>query len=90
MVFVGYAVGQIIAPQFFLAKESPTYPTGFRAFYVSTALMIVIQSALLVYLRWENARCDRISAALEHEEQADAAAFLDLTDKEQPGFRYIY
>ncbi|CAK7205807.1 hypothetical protein SEUCBS139899_008586 [Sporothrix eucalyptigena] len=90
MVFVGYAVGQIIAPQFFLAKESPTYPTGFRAFFVSTALMIVIQAALLVYLRWENKRRDQLAAALDHEEQADAAAFLDLTDKEQPGFRYIY
>ena len=43
MVFVGYAVGQIISPQFFLASEAPKYPTGFRAFFVSTALMIVIQ-----------------------------------------------
>jgi hypothetical protein len=47
MVFVGYAIGQIISPQFFLASESPAYPTGFRAFYVSTALMIVIQIGYL-------------------------------------------
>lgn len=47
MIFVGYAVGQIIAPQFFRASESPSYPTGFRAFYVSTGLMIVIQISLL-------------------------------------------
>lgn len=90
MVFVGYAVGQIIAPQFFLSTESPTYPTGFRAFFVSTALMIVILVFLMIYLKRENARRNKISAALAEEEQADAAAFLDQTDKEQPGFRYMY
>lgn len=47
MIFVGYAIGQIIAPQFFLSSESPTYPTGFRAFFVSTALMIVILVGLM-------------------------------------------
>jgi ACS family allantoate permease-like MFS transporter len=43
MVFVGYAIGQIISPQFFISSEAPSYPTGFRSFFVSTALMIAIQ-----------------------------------------------
>lgn len=47
MVFIGYAIGQIIAPQFFISTESPSYPTGFRAFYVSTGLMILFQISLL-------------------------------------------
>lgn len=47
MMFMSYSVGQIAAPHFFLAKEKPRYPTGFRAFYVSLALMIAIELLLL-------------------------------------------
>lgn len=43
MMFMSYSVGQIAAPHFFLAKEKPRYPTGFRAFYVCLALMIFIE-----------------------------------------------
>jgi hypothetical protein len=49
MMFISYAVGQIVAPQFFIDSQAPTYPTGFRAFYVSVALMIVIE-ILMVYV----------------------------------------
>jgi hypothetical protein len=47
MMFMSYSVGQIVAPQFFLTREAPRYPTGFRAFYVSVALMIVIEVAMM-------------------------------------------
>ena len=47
MMFMGYSVGQIITPHFFLASESPRYPTGFRAVYVSVCLMIVIEIAMM-------------------------------------------
>lgn len=47
MMFMSYSVGQIVAPHFFLASEKPRYPTGFRAFYVSLALMIVFELLLL-------------------------------------------
>lgn len=47
MMFMSYSVGQIVAPQFFISSEAPRYPTGFRAFYVSVALMIVIEVLLL-------------------------------------------
>jgi ACS family allantoate permease-like MFS transporter len=47
MMFMGYSVGQIITPHFFLASESPRYPTSFRAVYVSVSLMIAIEIALM-------------------------------------------
>ncbi|XWW92704.1 hypothetical protein V2A60_000629 [Cordyceps javanica] len=47
MMFMSYSIGQIAAPHFFLAKEKPRYPTGFRAFYVSLALMIAIELVML-------------------------------------------
>ncbi|GJN74900.1 allantoate permease [Purpureocillium lilacinum] len=89
MVFVGYATGQIIAPQFFRDNEKPSYPTGFRAFYVSTALMVVILIGLYIHLWRENRRRDKISSAFNPDDQADMSAFLDKTDKEQTSFRYV-
>jgi ACS family allantoate permease-like MFS transporter len=46
MFFIAYCVGQIITPQLFLSSQAPTYPTGFRAFFTTVALMIVIQILL--------------------------------------------
>jgi hypothetical protein len=51
MMFMAYSVGQIIAPHFFLDKESPRYPTGFRAFYVCVALMIAIEIFMMLVSR---------------------------------------
>jgi hypothetical protein len=54
MIFMSYSVGQIVAPHFFLASESPAYPTGFRAFYVCVALMIAIEFGMIFYYFYEN------------------------------------
>ncbi|KAJ5825566.1 pantothenate transporter [Penicillium riverlandense] len=91
MMFISYAVGQIVAPQFFIDSEAPTYPTGFRAFYVSVALMIVIELLMVLYLARENRKKAR---SVPSESQApsgvSSADFQDLTDKEHPHFRYVY
>lgn len=47
LLFVGYCVGQIITPQFFISSENPTYPTGFRAYFVTSSMMIVLQLILM-------------------------------------------
>lgn len=47
MMFMSYSAGQIVSPHFFLASESPAYPTGFRAFYVCVALMIAIEIGMM-------------------------------------------
>lgn len=47
MMFMSYSLGQIIAPQFFIASEKPSYPTGFRAFYASVALMIAVEITMM-------------------------------------------
>ena len=107
-MFMGYGVGQIIAPHFFISSEAPRYPTGFRAFYVSVSLMIVIESLMMyvsplltngtksgsncrsVYLKYQNRKKAQAAASETHAQQ-DALAydFLDLTDKEHAGFRYV-
>ncbi|CAL5868794.1 uncharacterized protein PFLUO_LOCUS3021 [Penicillium psychrofluorescens] len=91
MMFIAYAVGQIVAPQFFIDSQAPTYPTGFRAFYVSVALMIVIEVLMVLYLVRQNRKKARTAPS---ESQAPAgvssADFQDLTDREHPHFRYVY
>lgn len=47
MMFMSYAAGQIASPQFFISSQAPAYVTGFRAFYVSVALMILIQVSMM-------------------------------------------
>ncbi|KAJ9137556.1 Pantothenate transporter [Pleurostoma richardsiae] len=93
MMFMAYGVGQIIAPHFFIASEAPRYGTGFRSFYISVSLMIVIQIILIhsLYLMYQNRKKERAAASNEAHAGQDALAydFLDLTDKEHAGFRYL-
>lgn len=43
------------------------------------------------YLSWENKRRDRNAAALGQEQpDPNQTAFQDLTDWENPNFRYVY
>ncbi|KAE8327532.1 major facilitator superfamily domain-containing protein [Aspergillus sergii] len=95
MVFVGYCVGQIITPQFFLSEEAPTYPTGFRAYFVTSSMMIAVEAALMFYLLNENKRRDK--RALESgasqstsEHRIVETDLLDLTDWERAQFRYAW
>ncbi|KIA75774.1 pantothenate transporter [Aspergillus ustus] len=96
MVFVAYCIGQIITPQFFISAEAPRYPTGFRAYFVTAAMMIVIEALLMVYLITENRRRDKRSEApitLDDEGNQHIileSDLMDLTDWEQPNFRYTW
>ncbi|CAI7575271.1 hypothetical protein PCG10_007483 [Penicillium crustosum] len=95
MIFVGYCVGQIITPQFFISSEAPTYPTGFRAYFVTASMMIVIQAALMMYYLNENRRRDKRSEATVVADEGNQHHILetdlmDLTDREQPNFRYTW
>ncbi|KNG84546.1 putative pantothenate transporter [Aspergillus nomiae NRRL 13137] len=95
MIFVGYCVGQIITPQFFLSTEAPTYPTGFRAYFVTSSMMIAVEAALMFYLLNENKRRDKHALELGVSQNTSdhrivETDLLDLTDWERPEFRYAW
>lgn len=90
MMFIGYCVGQFSGPHFFKEDEAPRFGTAFRAFYSSVALMISIELFLMFYLKWQNRRRDRRAEAAGQDEASDESAGLDLTDWEQPHFRYVW
>jgi len=89
-LFLGYCVGNLIGPFFYVTDQAPTYPLGIWSMIVSHFLDIIAVLVLRVLLARENARRDRLQAASGREELLDETAFGDLTDKENPNFRYIY
>ncbi|PWY78741.1 pantothenate transporter [Aspergillus eucalypticola CBS 122712] len=94
--FIMYCAGNIIGPQLFFESQAPRYQSGFIAVFVCLAVVVVDLVAFVVYLRWENARRDRLGMGMgmgmgmgigEGEEREVLA---DVTDLKNPGFRYVY
>ncbi|PLB44421.1 hypothetical protein P170DRAFT_430320 [Aspergillus steynii IBT 23096] len=76
----------------FRHKEAPRYRTGFRAFYISVALMIVIEVSMVVYLWRRNVKKEKEAAntsSMDNDEGVSMTYFQDFTDKEHPKFRYV-
>ncbi|KAI0864846.1 putative MFS transporter [Xylaria cubensis] len=85
--FVAYCVGNIVGPQLVRsetkAEHYPALWTGLIIFYVVT---ILTASTLYVILRRENRRREQLGL---DERERGRVAFKDLTDKENPYFRYV-
>lgn len=60
---------------------------------VSHLIEVVLITTLGLLLRWENKKRDRLQSqqdgGLENRD-LDVTAFLDMTDRENMNFRYIY
>lgn len=85
---LAYAAGNWIGPQTFRSNEAPNYKNG----KLMVAVMYGLAACTLVVIRlvniWENKRRDK--KALEQPEAAmEGTEFLDLTDFQQPRFRYV-
>ncbi|TRX95693.1 hypothetical protein FHL15_003247 [Xylaria flabelliformis] len=85
--FVAYCVGNIVGPQLVRsetkAEHYPALWTGLIIFYVVTILTAL---TLYVILRRENRRREQLGL---DERERGRVAFKDLTDKENPYFRYV-
>ncbi|OQV03839.1 hypothetical protein CLAIMM_08829 [Cladophialophora immunda] len=89
LMFVGYCVGFIIGPQFFLASEAPEYPTGFKTMIVLFSVSSLAPLMYFAYARYLNRQkikfLEESGEAYVHIENEE---FLDLTDKQQSHFFY--
>lgn len=87
-IFVAYCVGNIIGP---LLVNSETrdqhYPELWTGLIICYAVCIAASTTLYFVLRRENTKRERL--AVDEEERAKLA-FQDLTDKENPYFKYVY
>lgn len=86
-IFVAYCVGNIVGPQLI---KTPTlkrhYPELWLGLIICYCIVVCLAVALYVTLRRENKRRDGLGL---DEVARDRLAFKDLTDKENPYFRYV-
>ncbi|KAI0595038.1 major facilitator superfamily transporter [Biscogniauxia sp. FL1348] len=87
IVFMAYCVGNVIGPHAFLEKESPIYPTGCKVILACSVAQIFTALALRLLLSWRNKRRDAAMPAVEDGGVEELSA--DLTDFENPHFRYV-
>ncbi|KAH8881385.1 allantoate permease [Thozetella sp. PMI_491] len=101
MTFVGWAAGNMAAPQIFQSSDAPRYQKGFTAHFCLYVLFNIILVICRILLTRRNAAKRTAAAAVAvsasetgesgkgtDEKIAHSHAFEDLTDKENPDFRY--
>ncbi|KAL3462236.1 major facilitator superfamily domain-containing protein [Aspergillus heterothallicus] len=88
LVFLAYCAGNIIGPHAFLAEEAPIYQTGCKVILSCSSAQAVLAVCLRLLLMRRNKQRDAAAAAnpslAEEEEELG-----DLTDFENPRFRYV-
>lgn len=96
MTFVAWAAGNMTAPQIFQAVDAPRYKKGFIAHFCLYVLFNIILVILRILLTRRNKakRSALVEIAATGDEKVDekithAFAFEDLTDEENPEFRYV-
>ncbi|KAF2789375.1 MFS general substrate transporter [Melanomma pulvis-pyrius CBS 109.77] len=87
ILYIGYAVGNLIGPQTFRANQAPAYTGGVIAMIVCYCVCIVLVCLYWALCAWKNK-----SVAPAGERRMSAAEvmddLMDQTDFEQEGFRY--
>ncbi|KPI44864.1 putative transporter [Cyphellophora attinorum] len=86
--FFMYCVGNIVGP-FWIKTEQVAqhYPMLWKGILGSYSVLVLVAAILYIMLRRENQRRD--ATGLDQQE-GEKHAFEDLTDKENPWFRYAY
>ncbi|KAF2271848.1 allantoate transport protein [Westerdykella ornata] len=86
-IFVAYCVGNIVGPQLINSEtKKDHYPELWTGLIICYCITIAASVALYYVLWRENKR--RAALPMDEEER-DRLAFQDLTDKENPYFRYV-
>ncbi|KAL2128522.1 hypothetical protein VTI74DRAFT_9082 [Chaetomium olivicolor] len=90
--FIIWSTGNAIGPQVFLTWDGPRYFIAFATHLGCYSLLVIVIVGLRFYLVRENKKRDALAAAGVSEAKDDRMvhAFEDLTDKENPNFRYVY
>ncbi|KII95361.1 hypothetical protein PLICRDRAFT_170021 [Plicaturopsis crispa FD-325 SS-3] len=98
LVFVAWAVGNAVGPQVFRANDGPRYVKAFVVHIIVYGIQLLVIVLLRIHLMRQNVlkrRAQKLpptSTTGEHvtDQIAHKHAFDDLTDKQNPEFRYVY
>lgn len=90
--FVSYCVGNIIGPFAFKTTEAPAYTSGIIAVLVAFVVEIAALSLFALYMAGLNKRKEKkqMEAVGRAGADEDQSSFEDLTDFQNPSFRYTY
>ncbi|KAK3939725.1 MFS general substrate transporter [Diplogelasinospora grovesii] len=90
--FIIWSTGNAIGPQVFLTWDGPHYRIAWSTHLGCYSLLVIVVIGLRFYLTGQNKKRDALAAAGVQEAKDDKLvhAFEDLTDKENPNFRYVY
>ncbi|RDW75925.1 putative MFS protein [Coleophoma crateriformis] len=92
-VFLAYCLGNIIGPHAFLASEAPTYPTGCKLIIGCAVGQMFLACCLRLLLTRRNKKRDEAAAAavaVTPGKEGVEEVYQDLTDFENPEFRYVF
>lgn len=93
LLAAAFAIGNIVGPQTFQARDAPEYRPAKIAVLVTQAGAGFVTIALYLYYRWQNKIRDARQAAVDKSEQPSASGmdeWAGLTDRENLRFRYVY
>ncbi|KAL3419813.1 allantoate permease [Phlyctema vagabunda] len=90
LTFVGWAVGNMIAPQIFQSGDAPRYKHGFTTHMVVYGVYFLLVLATRALLLAKNKRKEHRTLEMGQAAVSHDLAFDDLTDIENPNFRYVF
>ncbi|GFZ46001.1 hypothetical protein JCM24511_03735 [Saitozyma sp. JCM 24511] len=89
LIWFGSCIGSISSPFFYKTDQAPTYRLGIGSMLASNILELLC----FVFLRWYLSRENRKKEQLRQNGDVpdiNSTTFSDLTDKQNPNFRYVY
>ncbi|RLV83392.1 hypothetical protein JA9_002844 [Meyerozyma sp. JA9] len=87
---IGYCVGNLIGPQTFVADQAPSYTGGKIGFVVCDCVTLILIAAIYYNYWLGNKRKEKELVLLKGTtlDELENYEFADMTDKENPYFRY--
>ena len=90
LVFLAYCAGNIIGPHAFLASEAPIYSTGCTVTMCCAAGQVVLSFMIRALLIRRNKKRDEMYGPPLEGQALTEGMIEDVTDFENPNFRYSY
>ncbi|KFY12033.1 hypothetical protein V492_04134 [Pseudogymnoascus sp. VKM F-4246] len=93
LVAGSFSIGNIIGPQTFQARDSPEYHPAKIAVMATQGSGALVAIVLFQYYVWANKQKDKrqaINGGLASSTGDEKILWENLTDKENPNFRYVY
>ncbi|VEU23249.1 DEKNAAC104365 [Brettanomyces naardenensis] len=89
LYLIAYCVGNIVGPQTFIAKQAPSYTGGKISFVVCDCVTVLLIIAIYASYYFSNKKKDAEEAkGTGNLKEIENFEFADLTDRENPYFRY--